>query len=1023
MARVDDNFFDLVEHYEGSVAARGVGYWNRLSVPFAAARGDASLQKFANHLEASPLRVAGIVTRIEDYDPLALAAVAGKRSMQDLAGVTPEAGRSDSRPTMLEVLARDAAERHFERCRVDPEGAKRAEARWSSERMRLRTGHLANAVDAVDATYGAACSAEREAVLGRRVTVAPPLGYRPQGNHRLTGVGSDRWRQLTDEAVVRTELPKDWRYQARSASHDRARLGYMPRGVGRARQLAARKFSPRVTVARFWLRRRLARAMRRGPVATRQFLAGVAASPSLSAAAIRSRLDPMLVAAAIGPKAVDNQLAGNRVRYPGNIGRLHAALDQTDTDTLALVRRGPDGRLPQGVRDNDYNRAVVGGFGTNTKMRDLAASVVNRVWMRDSRGSAQGDVYDVWRERRACVASGMPNKVIEGRFSDRMETLAAARTSAPVGDERGSLRDSDRGRRPGAGEFSDVAAQTPAVVPAPAAMQPGQPMPSEIPTEPSQPVVPSGAGVPVAPGSVPLEEVPASPGGGPSVPLDDAGSPGAPDPGGQADAPPGPADDGSPASKERDDEKSTPFAGGFDPRRAVIHVPPEALTDVEVKASELPKVTKLEDGTWKVHDDPYVDRVIERPDGSYDVVLHEGVSATLSVQQAAEDAASGAHKRRTDPELVRVQNLNAEQAAADLQRGSVDSLATSVEAGTSCFERPRANFNATLAFDPATGHVYHGLDGQVLRTRAAELGEPDDGRFATRSEIEAAGGVLKEDAEGVVVLRDQFASGQPFGAHGKLDMEAEPVTFGVRTPVVLYHVEAQTDPSPDLPVSEPVRGPKVADLAPIDLVNSTGVDVDTRGAPGGQTGYRPQAILADAEGKPSAVKHEAVVIGQGEHPMQQRSRLMVAAVDAAFTASDADRPRPDRPAPDVYTTVSGKDEAEAARRARHVEESFVKACAVDRVASRIGAGYSPDNTLGEGERKAFAEILRDPVRSDRLSREADRISDWVVDGAKERLQDRGVPTAHERYLDGQGSGRDGSSQPKAREERDEAPVR
>ena len=1015
MARVDDSFFDLVEHYEGSIAARGVGYWNRLAVPFAAGRGDASLQKLANHFEASPLRVAGVITRLEDYDPMALAAVAGKRSMQDLAGVTPADGRSQSKPTMLEVIARDAAERHFERCRVDPEGAKRAEARWASERTRLRTGHLAEALDAVEATYGAACSAEREAALGRRVTVSPPVGYRPQGDHRLTGLGTDRWRQLTDEAVVRTQLPKDWRYRSGSHSHDRARLGYMPRGVGRARQLAARRFSPRVTVARFWLKRRLARALRRGPVATRQFLAGVAASPSLSAAAISSRLDPMVVAAAIGPKAVDNQLAGNRVRYPGNLGRLHAAVDQRDSDTLAAVRRDPEGVLPDGVGDREYNSAVVGGFGEDTKMRDLAANVVNRVWMRDPQGSSHGngDVYEVWRERRACVASGMREEDLQSFFADRMEHLSMARGADPAFEQRDDLRQADRGRRPGSGDLPDAADSDRGdrSSAADAGGEPGG-------TRPERPFAGDG---PAAEGQHARSRPSDADTRGPSGGARGADSPAGGTPGG-AGGPGGPAPDTRRSSKDGSGrERPDGVHPALDPRRAIIHVPPDALTDVEVQASQLPKVTKLEDGAWKVHDDPYVDRVVERSDGSYDVILHADVSATLSVQQAAEEAASGVHKRRTDPELVRLQTANAEQAAADLQRGSVDSLAASVEAGASCFERPRANFNATLAFDPATGHVYHGLDGQMLRTRAADLGEPDDGRFATRSEIEAAGGRVPDDAEGVVVLRDQYATGQPFGAHGKLDMEADPVTFGVRTPIVLYHVAAQTDPPPQFPVTEPERPPAAADLAPIDLVNSTGVAV-TSDCPGGKTTYRAQAFVANDKGEPTAVAPEAVEIAAGEHPMQQRSRLMAAAVDAAFATSDSDRPRPSAPPSGVYTTVSGKDETGEARQARRVEEAFVKACAVDRVASRIGAGYSPDNALDSEQRKQFAAILRDPLRSDRLSREADRITDWAVDGAKQRLHDRGVPTAHERYLAGQGPGRGDGSQERDRDrdEREEA---
>ncbi len=989
MAQVAAEFHESVEHYEGTVAARTAGFWNRLSVPLAASRGDASLQRLASHLESSPLRMAGLVTRLDEYDPVSLAAVAGKRSLQDLSGVTPEGGRIKGPPTMLEVVARKAAERHWERCRVDPDGAKRAEARWAGQRARLREGHLADALDAVETTYGTACAAERQAAQGRRVTVAPPAGYRPKGEHRLAGLGSERWKRLTDEAAVRTRPPKDWRFRAESVSHDRPRLLYFARGAGRAEQLAGSRFAPRVHFSRYVLRRRLASALARGPVATRRLLTGIAANPRRTAAALSARLDPVVVAAAIGPHAVRDLLAGTRTRHPGNLGKLLTALEDRDYQTLGAVRRGPGGALPKGVGKSQYRRAVSGDLqgGAKSEMGRLSAKFVNGV-CRGRDGTAL-DVYDDWRRRRADVASGVAEEIISRSY----QPIAM---SVDVGRGReGSFEGTHAGGRPGTrGPGGDRQERT------------GEPAPDG---ESRQPPPDQDRRDERDERDERRDE---------RDERQDADGDESEqrrrrrrDPGGE---------------DEREETRGGP--GGGDSRRAVIHVPPEALVDVKVSAADLPKVTRLEDGSWQVHDDPYVDRVIERPDGSYDVVLHEGVSATVAVEPAAIEAASGAHKRRTDPELVRLQNIDSEQAVADLRKASVDSLAEAVEKGTSSFERERSNFTAALAFDPASGETYDGLDGQVLRTQAGELGYPDDGRFATRAEIEAAGGKVRDDAEGVVVLRDQAAAGQPFGRNGKLDMDADPVTFTVRTPVVLYHVAAQTDPPPKLPVVEPARPARAANLQPLDLVHSLGVPVEAKGE--ATTRYEPPSSLLGADGKPTAKRPEAVVLGEGEAPMQQRSRLLKAAVDAAFVSSEGRSSLP-RPGSAVYTPRGG-GQADDVRRA---EEAFVKACVVDRVASRIGTGYSPEKPfdelrpgkdrhdhpkdVGDENRKAFAEILRDPVRLDKLSREADRVADWVVDGAKDRLHERGLKTAHERSEESERRDRERSDSHRNRQRQEE----
>ena len=524
MAQVDREFSELLEHHEGTVTAHTAGFWNRLAVPLAASRGDASLAKLANSLEASPRRMAGLVTRLEDYDPVALAALAGKRSLQDLSGVTPEGGRSKAPPTMLEVIAREAAERHWERSRTEPEAAKRSEQRWAGQRARLRAGHLSEALEAVEATYGTACSAERQAAMGRRVTTAPPQGYRPQGDHALSGIASQRWKKLTDEAVVRTRLPADWKFKAQSHAKDKPRLLYYARGAGRAQQLAAARFSPRVAFSRVVFKARLKHALRRGPVATQRFLKGVASSPRRTAAAIASRLDPMIVAAAIGAPAMNSMLRGERKQHPGPLGKLHATLEARDYDTLGTVALDKAGNRPAGVSSRQYHAAVSGGLQGDAKVRVLADEMVNRVWTgaqgrpsganRTAGGALQaeltegqhkGNVYDAWRDRRTSVAQGMAKPELDARFASQEPALLASRDQFARETPRPRFGEGTTGYRPGTNDAADrgaeaTAREVPAPPPLPREVPPYDPAKAErgpAPRVVPEPVAPAPSGAPL----------------------------------------------------------------------------------------------------------------------------------------------------------------------------------------------------------------------------------------------------------------------------------------------------------------------------------------------------------------------------------------------------------------------------------------------------------------------------------------------------------------------------------------------
>ncbi|MCY4120585.1 MAG: hypothetical protein OXG72_06650, partial [Acidobacteria bacterium] len=323
MARVSQDFIDRALELQGTVRARASAAETAWALRTAAHTGEDSFAALARRVTSSPVRVAGVLSG--EHDPLLVCALAGKRSMQDLAGVAPEGGRSNAAPTMLESLAARRVQQHWDLCRTDPVHAKRLEAQWAARRATMRSGHLGPALSAMEATYGAACSAEREAAQGRLVSVTPPASWDPAGAHagKLAGYGSQRWDRMRGQAVAETQMPGEWEHRpARTESRRRPRARFVARGAGRLEQLADARFSPRMMASRIAFQVRLKLAMARGPAATKRFLTSVASNPRRAAAAVRARLDPMVVAAAIGPHAISGMLNGKPVRQNGARGRL-----------------------------------------------------------------------------------------------------------------------------------------------------------------------------------------------------------------------------------------------------------------------------------------------------------------------------------------------------------------------------------------------------------------------------------------------------------------------------------------------------------------------------------------------------------------------------------------------------------------------------------------------------------------------------------------------------------------------------
>ena len=221
--------------------------------------------------------------------------------------------------------------------------------------------------------------------------------------------------------------------------------------------------------------------------------------------------------------------------------------------------------------------------------------------------------------------------------------------------------------------------------------------------------------------------------------------------------------------------QSPPGAGSSPVPGASIVIPADALRDVEVKEEDLPKMTQEAepppDGSWKVHDDDRIDRVIPREDGSYEVQFKPGVAALP--EGLAEEAASETHKWRTDPQLVDLQNERTAQTV-ELERAARETLADAVERGRAPFDIERAGYMPGQATNAFSREGIDGVDGDLLRAKAIREGAGHDLRFATREQIEVAGGKVSPDAEGVIVMRDVAVSAQPFGEDGEGRPEGGP---------------------------------------------------------------------------------------------------------------------------------------------------------------------------------------------------------------------------------------------------------
>ena len=206
--RLSSDFVERVQELEGTSRARLASAHTGWALR-SAAHIDDTFAALGRWVTARSARMAGLSSG--DHDPLLLCGLTGKRSMQDLAGVIPEGGRSKAPSTALERAAARAVRKHWELCPTEPERARRLDAKWMAARTAMRFGHLGPALSAMEATFGAGCLAEREAAQGRLVSTVPPAAWDPKGPVRASwpATANDRWDRMRSQAVAKTQLPAD----------------------------------------------------------------------------------------------------------------------------------------------------------------------------------------------------------------------------------------------------------------------------------------------------------------------------------------------------------------------------------------------------------------------------------------------------------------------------------------------------------------------------------------------------------------------------------------------------------------------------------------------------------------------------------------------------------------------------------------------------------------------------------------------------------------------------------------------
>ena len=407
--RLSREFGDEVKRLMGTRRGMASEVGVELQVLLAVQTSREAVDKAGEYILRRPVRVASVLSATPD--PLVLAALAGDRAMRNLAGLdaTGTDGQDLDYATSLETMAARAARDHVIRCQRDPVAARELEAGWVANRSAIRSSFLRESVEAMEATYGTACAALTDRADGRRPLVAPPPTWAAQGvMASVARPFPQGFQQSFGNVLMTTAPPEKWmpRQGRGYEGWDRVRTRFIAKGgVGRAEQLARRSLI-RVPASRMMMRSRLTANLNRGPEAAKHFVQRAASHPRRAAALLSMPIDPMVVAAALGPQAMAAVLEGRRVPIESQAARLCDALVRADRERVAVAMASgdPDKAMAE-LRE-------AGDLG------DGAHQFVDRAWKRsvpdepDPRSRPLGlsrsdapSVEEVWQKARVGAIS------------------------------------------------------------------------------------------------------------------------------------------------------------------------------------------------------------------------------------------------------------------------------------------------------------------------------------------------------------------------------------------------------------------------------------------------------------------------------------------------------------------------------------------------------------------------------------------------------------------------------------------
>ena len=428
--RVTREFADQAARFEHTNRGALSALNTDLKVVLALQTDRAALDRVGEHILSTPMRMAAVLG--EKADPILLSALAGDRALRNLGGLDGAGteGEKLEYVTTLEAMAARASRDYVNLCQTDPAEARRLSAGWAAVRSGVRSSFLREGVEAVEASFGVATDALIDRSLGRRPLVAPPPGWKPVGvMAAVARAMPDDMHQRFGNVPLVSQPPVKWTPQQGDGYRgwDRFRNRFIAKGgIGRAEQLVRRSLV-RVPMSRARMRSQLRYNLAQGPGATKAYLQRVASNPRRAATLMSLDVNPMLVAAALGPRAMAAVVSAQPVPENSSLARLCDVMARRDRAHMNDLRHADSG--PAGERLREARRDAVLG--------EEAEVFVNRAWDGSEppdlslgrgplniEGQAPDGFYRTWQQLRTgeVPEAGIPDAVL-----DRIEEIRSAR--------------------------------------------------------------------------------------------------------------------------------------------------------------------------------------------------------------------------------------------------------------------------------------------------------------------------------------------------------------------------------------------------------------------------------------------------------------------------------------------------------------------------------------------------------------------------------------------------------------------